>query len=1156
MSCQIRVASILLALVLFYAAGPHTLCAQKFDETNALDRVINALSETTDATIRAALLKGILSGLEGRRNIPEPEAWAQVRNQLIQSPNLEVRERSLKLSQLFGDDLATQQALDLISDPTAEMGRRKAALYLLLNQQNESASILLETLIDQPDWITDAIRGFAIVNNDQAPKVLLSRYPGLSIPQKRAVLDTLTSRRSYAEALVDSIGQEKIPRTDIPAQVSRSLHEILGDRWLQIYGQADQASATDRQAKIAHYRKLCQPKTMQTADAIRGRVVYEKTCAACHQLYGVGGNVGPDLTGSNRGDLDYILLNSVDPSFDVADSYKTTLIETVAGRLISGVLAEEDESRVVLKTAEQPRVVIAKEDIETRRLSTQSMMPEGQLDQLTEQEVVDLILYLRTEEQVGLEAAEDRNELPQQQHNISDAKFLTPGEAIKKMATPDGFDVSVFASEPDIAEPIAFCFDGKGRLWVAENFNYQTRGSHTADPVSRIQILEDTDSDGVFDTKKTFTDTLTFTSGLACGMGGVFVGSPPHLSFIPDLDGDDRPDGPPQVLLDGWGINDRHETLNSFIWGPDGWLYGCQGVFTQSLVGKPGVPPQDRQFIDGGIWRYQPQEKRFEVFARGLSNPWGFDFNDHGQGFATCCVIPHLFHVVQGGVYHKQSRPHVNPHIYDDIKTIRDHTHLSAHGGARFYLADAFPEKYRDRLFMCNIHEHAVLTDVMVPKGSSFIGQHGDDFLPTNDMAWVGFSVEIGPEGGVYILDWHDQDVCGNSVKFPNSGRVYRIMPDEAKTRARPNIPSATDSELVAYQMHSNDWYVRQARSELQYRAATGKLNSAAVHHDLMAQFRSAPNSAKRLRALWCLYVTHGLNALELVEMLNHDDPYVRAWVLQFLGNASDLNAFSPPHQTVTSDWEGDLAEQLVSMARRDPSPIVRLYIASLSQRMAFENRWPILTELAAHAEDSEDHNIWRMIWFALEPMVKANPERAMQFATTGKIPRLNEFVARRMIAGSGNPTGSNKTTPTKEAQATIAKVAPQFQIKGSGEGGVVLHSEFRNRRAVQTHPFNRETPCVLYRTGCPIPENKTTTLKIRVSHHPHGNWQMRVLVEGDLISDQLVSSETVSNDEWLDVSIDLTSYAGQKIDLWIENKANDWHNEWAYWNQVEIVSE
>ena len=232
----------------------------------------------------------------------------------------------------------------------------------------------------------------------------------------------------------------------------------------------------------------------------------------------------------------------------------------------------------------------------------------------------------------------------------SNAPFLKPDEAIAKMKIADGFEVKAFVGEPDIGEAIAFCFDFRGRLWTLENYNYQTRRAHSIDQRNRIQIFEDTDGDGVFDKKKTFTENLTFSSGIIVGMGGVYVGMPPELIFIPDADGDDKPDGPHEVLLDGWGIQDRHETLNSFIWGPDGWLYGCHGVFTQSRVGRPGTKDEDRQFIDGGIWRFHPQTKEFEVFAEGLSNPWGFDFNDMGQGFATCCVIPHLFHIVQGGV--------------------------------------------------------------------------------------------------------------------------------------------------------------------------------------------------------------------------------------------------------------------------------------------------------------------------------------------------------------------------------------------------------------------------------------------------------------------------------------------------------------------------
>ncbi|MFT5301839.1 MAG: putative membrane-bound dehydrogenase-like protein [Mariniblastus sp.] len=766
-------------------------------------------------------------------------------------------------------------------------------------------------------------------------------------------------------------------------------------------------------------------------------------------------------------------------------------------------------------------------------------------------------------------AQDSKNQLPNKQHNDSNAPFLKPHEAVAKMAIPDGFEVSVFASEPDIAEPIAFCFDDRGRMWVAENFNYQTRKKHTDEQVSRIQILEDTNGDGVFDKKKTFTDKLTFTSGLACGFGGVFVGSPPNLTFIPDADGDDVPDGPPQVLLDGWGINDRHETLNSFIWGPDGWLYGCHGVFTQSNVGVPGDEDSQRQFIDGGIWRYHPTRKTFEIFARGLSNPWGFDFNDHGQGFATCCVIPHLFHIVQGGTYHKQSRQHVNPYVYDDIKTIRDHTHLSAHGGARFYLADTFPQQYRDRLFMCNIHEHAVLTDIMEPKGSSFIGKHGDDFMPTNDLAWVGFSVEIGPEGGVYLLDWHDTDVCGNAINFPNSGRVYRIMPKGVKPSACPNLGAMSDSELVELQMHANDWYVRQARTLLQYRASSGKLEQALVHSKLNEMFASAPNPAKKLRALWALQVTGGLRKDRLAELLSHHNEHVRAWAIQFLSDPSTTNAFQVTGRVESATEETasrqtgksahptkKVLQQFAVMAKTDPSQVVRLYLASAAQRLPFSERWSILAGLVSHAEDISDNNLPRMYWFALEPLVPLHPRQSLELAVTGKIPALQEFVARRLVTGDGEPTKINQVQQVQQWNRTIQTLAKGMRVSAVGEGGVVRHEVFRNQVAVQTHPLDRNTPCVLSLNRVNVPKGKNTTLKLRVSHHPHGDWQLRVLVDDQVIADQIVGPKTVGKDEWLDVTVDLSKFAGKRIKLSIENRANNWANEWAYWNKVEVVTE
>src|SRR5205814_1007178 len=140
----------------------------------------------------------------------------------------------------------------------------------------------------------------------------------------------------------------------------------------------------------------------------------------------------------------------------------------------------------------------------------------------------------------------------------------------------------------------------------------------------RILVFEDTNGDGKFDRRTVFLEHLNLVSGLEFGFGGVWIGAAPYLMFVPIQDGDTpKPAGDPQILLDGWNYNaDTHETLNTFTWGPDGWLYGCHGVFCPSFVGKPGTPQKERQRMDAGVWRYHPTKHVFEVFAEGTSNPW------------------------------------------------------------------------------------------------------------------------------------------------------------------------------------------------------------------------------------------------------------------------------------------------------------------------------------------------------------------------------------------------------------------------------------------------------------------------------------------------------------------------------------------------------
>ena len=581
-----------------------------------------------------------------------------------------------------------------------------------------------------------------------------------------------------------------------------------------------------------------------------------------------------------------------------------------------------------------------------------------------------------------------------------DRVFLTGEQAVAKMTVPAGFEVKLAAVEPMITQPMAFCWDDRGRLWVAENRDYETRSKgFSADGNSRILILEDTNGDGKFDTRKVFLDGIPFPSAIAVGFDGLWLGAPPNLLFVPDKNHDDKADGPLEVRLTGWGIQDRHEVFNSFSWGPDGWLYGCQGFATRSTVGKPAdggkilrkgdpfpveMPVKDGQYLDGGVWRYHPTKDRFEVVAHGFSNPWGLDFDDHGQMFITACVIPHLWHVIPGGIYHRQGGSHINPYVFDDIKTIANHSHRSAHGGARIYLADEFPKEYRDRIFMANLHEHNVITDILEPSGSGFIGHHGDEPLSAHDNAWVGFSMEIGPDGAAYVLDWHDSDICGDAIHDKDTGRIYRLAPKGLPGKLGINLAAQTDLELVGLMTHRNDWYSRRARVLLQHRAAAGQLD-AAVPEKLWELFAQTKTSAHQVRALWALHITQNLPADRLLPLLDHAEPYIRGWAIQLLG---EDRAYSPA-----------ALAKFTAMAEKDNSPIVRLYLAAALQRMNVAERWPIAQNLVAHAEDAADHNLPKMLWFGIEPMVEADASRAMALATHSKIPRLVPYIARRATA-------------------------------------------------------------------------------------------------------------------------------------------------------------
>jgi putative membrane-bound dehydrogenase-like protein len=590
---------------------------------------------------------------------------------------------------------------------------------------------------------------------------------------------------------------------------------------------------------------------------------------------------------------------------------------------------------------------------------------------------------------------------------------LSGEAAAREMVLPPGFQATLFAGEPDVQQPIAFAIDDRGRLWVAEAYTYPNRAKE-GEGRDRILVFEDTDGDGKFNRRTVFMEKLNLVSGIELGFGGVWVGAAPYLMFIPIADGDEpKPAGEPKILLDGWGWQDTHETLNTFKWGPDGWLYGCHGVFTHSNVGKPGAPDNERTRINAGIWRYHPTKHIFEVFAEGTSNPWGIDFDENGQLIAEACVIPHLFHIIQGARYHRQAGQHFNPHTYDDIKTIADHLHWAgnqwnqsdisrsaelggghAHVGLMIYQGDNWPAEYRGKVFMNNIHGACLNMDVLERKGSGFVGRHAPDPIKFND-AWSQIvNFQEGPDGTVYFIDWYDKNQCHSNDANQHdrsNGRIFKISYGETKFE-NVDLQKLNDEDLVQLLLEKNAWHARHAQRILQERgpgqisADADRLlrdyvNGAAA----LLKREKSPDDLIQLRALWTAWLRGSLGPEHLFNQFGNANEYIRAWAIQL---SLESEKFFP-----------EASKEFIRLAREDKSPVVRLYLASAVQRLPIENRWEVLEALSQRAEDVNDHNIPLMVWYAAEPLPTADMERALKLAENAKLPNLLNFMTRRTAA-------------------------------------------------------------------------------------------------------------------------------------------------------------
>jgi putative membrane-bound dehydrogenase-like protein len=558
--------------------------------------------------------------------------------------------------------------------------------------------------------------------------------------------------------------------------------------------------------------------------------------------------------------------------------------------------------------------------------------------------------------------------------------YLTPEESVKRFKVLPGWEVKVFAAEPDVVNPIAFTVDERGRLWVVENFEYPRRTPKGKKPRDRIKIFEDTDGDGRADkvtlwaAGKDLPIGWDLASGIEVGHGGVFLGAPPYLFFLRDTKGKGKCDSQ-EILLKGFGSQDTHETLNTFQWGPDSKLYGLHGVFTNSKV--------DGIQLNAAVWRYDVPAGKFDIFAEGTSNPWGMDFDSRGQCFLTCCVIPHLFHMVPGGTYKRQAGASFNPYSYGLLNEICDHVHHKesgwAHAGLMVLEGSHVPEPLRGSVIMGSIHGCSIKRDLLRPNGSSFIAGHAPDFLVSGDKNFRPINLRWGPDGSIYVIDWHDQNPCHQAA--PDSwdqthGRIYKIQRVGQKAAPSLDLGKYSSKDLVGLLPNDNPWWHRTALRLLSERKDR---SVAPLLRDLAFNSKHDPHA---LRGLWGLYAVGAFDDEVAGKGLKHQSPWFRYWAIRLLGEAGQA---SEKH-----------LQSLTEMAATEPAPQVRLQLASTAARLTRQNTLPLLHNLMKHAADARDPCMPLMIWLAYEPRLVTQRQPVLAWLTAHA--RGNALVAEAIV--------------------------------------------------------------------------------------------------------------------------------------------------------------
>jgi putative heme-binding domain-containing protein len=649
------------------------------------------------------------------------------------------------------------------------------------------------------------------------------------------------------------------------------------------------------------------------------------------------------------------------------------------------------------------------------------------------------------------------------------AQGYRPNVAAGKMTVADGLTVKLFAGEPEVRQPILVKCDDRGRLWTIQYLQYPNPAGLKRVKVDRwsrtvydripapppkgpkgadlITILEDADGDGKADTLKNFVSGLNLTTGLAFGHEGVFVMQVPYLLFYPDRNRDDIPDGDPHVLLSGFGMEDAQSLANHLTWGPDGWLYGVNGSTTTCHV--RGIEFQQ------GCWRYHPLTKEFELFSEGGGNTYGLTFDENGNLFYSTNGGPFV-HAVQGGYFYKSFGKHGPLHnlfaygFFAPLKS--DQVPGGPPTGGTIYLGDSFPEKYRGKFIAGNFLGHTASWWSIKPVGTTVKAQFGGVLLNARDTWFGPTDLCVGPDGAIYVCDFHDKrtahpDPDANWDR--SNGRIYKIAARETKPITELDLHTLSSPELVMLLRHFNRWFGDRARvllAQRRDRSVVPMLEKLAFQHR---------DGNLALQGLWALHVTAGLDDETARKLLSHPYEYVRSWTVRLLG---DRKKVSPA-----------MARRLLSLAETEPSHIVRNQLACTAKRLPGQDGLPIVVAILNRDIDNDDPRIPWLLWWAIEDKAISDTKLVLKhFAVPGawqkESYRDNIRRLMRRYAANGTAAGYRacstllESTPPKQLGSLHAALAKGLSerstgLHGLGHGG--LYSKFST---VENSPTKQTT--------------------------------------------------------------------------------------------------